>query len=598
MMKLTDPQREVMAANGHLLISGGPGSGKTTISIIKAADIVKHQLRPGQHVLFLSFARATISRIMETIGQQQQILPEHKKSIKVETYHAFFWRVLKTHGYLVGLPRKLSILAPQNEAIVLAAIRLSDVENTTKQQRTIEQLQQLALEEGRVCFDLFAHFAAKILHGSYRIRKLISTMYPFVILDEFQDTNAEQWHVVKVIGENSTLLALADPEQRIYEWIGADPERLEHFRAEFNPTEIDLGTDNHRNEGTEIRLFGDHILRGRFRAKAYSGVECLSYEANPNQAWTKLTVTILQARKRLLASGRSDWSLAILVPTKRMTRLVSDALSSPPAGLPEISHTAVIEMDGVILSAELIALMMQLDHDGKHFSNVIDLLCDFYRGRGGENPSKTDLVEAERIRRAYNDYVARAGKGQSIRRNSLLVDVLDVYKQTRSVVFSGNPDKDWVTLRGILERGSCSRFKTIANEVRNLRLLKRGTQLREALSQDWRANGAYRNALEIARHTFLAEHFAMARRPETGVIIMNMHKAKGKEFDEVIIFDGWPRISQGKIVSNPDRIVRGNSRQYNNEQTKQNLRVSVTRAKSRATILTPKQHPCILLSDQ
>jgi len=592
-----------MAENGHALVTGGPGSGKTTISIIKAVDIVENRLRPGQQVLFLAFARATVSRVMEAIDHEHQIPQEHKRRILVETYHAFFWRILKTHGYLIGLPRRLSILVPHNEAVGLSAIRsgykadskLSDEEKAEKQQRENAERLRLAFDEGRICFDLFARFAGEILHGSARIRKLLSTMYPFVILDEFQDTNAGQWHVVRAIGENGTILALADPEQRIYDWIGADPERLNHLRAEFNPAEFDLGTDNHRSGNTEIRLFGDHILRGRIRDGPYNGVECLSYEANSNQARTKLVTCTLQARQRLIQSGRREWSLAVLVPTKRMTRFLSDTFRSPPADLPRIPHSATVEMEGAILGADLIALLMQPMVDRDDFALFVDLLCNFFRGKGGDSPSKTDLAEAERIRTAHEDYAARSANNQPIRGNSLLVAVLEVYRHTRAVVFSGSPDTDWRTIRSVLEEGSCPRLKAVAEETRNVRLLDRGTQLRQALSQDWRDHGAYASAVNIVRQTFVQQHFAMAHRPEAGVVVMNMHKAKGKQFDEVIIFDGWPRVVHRKIVSNPDRIVRSNSVEHDTAQARQNFRVSVTRARLRTTILTPQQNPCILL---
>ena len=321
-MQLTDKQLEIMAVDAHLIVTGGPGSGKTTVSILKAAQLAEHKLRLGQKILFLSFARATVSRVIEAIDYEQQIPREQKRRIDVETYHSFFWRILKAHGYLVGLPRRLSILTPPGEAIALSMIRNGYTTNTklksfTKAQKLAQEkseLQRLAYEEGRVCFDLFASTVSKILHGSARIRKLIATMYPVIVLDEFQDTNADQWCVVQELGEFSTLIALADPEQRIYDFIGADPERLNHFRVAFEPVEVDLSMDNHRSKDMDIVNFGNDILTGRFRQKKYHGITLCLYDPYQDRAMTSLVTTTYAARSRLLETDRVDWSLAILVP--------------------------------------------------------------------------------------------------------------------------------------------------------------------------------------------------------------------------------------------------------------------------------------------
>jgi len=602
-MRLTKKQLEIIAADGHLLVTGGPGSGKTTVSILKAAQITERQLLPGQKILFLSFARATVSRVVEAIEYEHQIPHDQKRRIDVETYHSFFWRILKAHGYLIGLPRRINILTPPAEAIALSSIRsgysaaskLTKAERAAKKAAEEAERLRLACNEGNICFDLFAPYVGDILHGSERIRRLLATMYPVIILDEFQDTNAEQWRVVQALGEFSKLIALADPEQRIYDWIGADPERLNHFRKAFAPTEVDLSTDNHRSAGTDIAVFGNDILKGRFRREAYVGVQIYVYPPNADQAFSGLVTTTYKARKRLVDGGGKDWSLAVLVPTKKMTRLVSEVFRSPPAGMAEISHAAIIELEAAILGAEVIAVLMQSDPDGDHLKQFIDLVRNYMLGKGGDTPTKGALKEATNIQKAYDEYLACLTTGKPLRKNSILMAMLVTYRQARELALTGDPGKDWPAIRHLLENGVCPRLKELAQEARNIRLLERGTQLRQALSQDWRENGAYPNALAVIRQAFVQEHFSTNAKPETGIIIMNMHKAKGKQFDEVIIFEGWPIKRKGQPPYNADRIVRFNSRDQIDEQTRQNFRVSVTRGKQHTTILTPKNDPCILL---
>lgn len=603
MVDLTEAQKEILQTAGHQLVTGGPGSGKTTVSILKAAKIAREDLKPGQRILFLSFARATVSRVLEAINEESAITREERRRIEVDTYHSFFWHILKTHGYLVGFPRRMTILTPPNEAIALSAVRsgykaaknLSDEEKAEKRAKEEAERVRLATEEGKVCFDLFAGRVASLIHGSVKVRALISTMYPYIILDEFQDTSADQWRVVQALGANSTLIALADPEQRIFDFIGADPERLDHFKSAFASTIHDLAGDNHRSKGTEIALFGNDILTGNFRQEEYQGIGYAPFASNPNQAYASLVGQVLQARKRLLDSGQRGWTLAILVPTKKMTRMVSDVLREPFGNVPPISHSAAVDMEGPILAAEIIAfLLQQRGHDGC-FDEFVELMCSYFHGRGGMAPTKGDMDEAARFRKALSKWNECLATGRATPGNSVLQGTHAVHQAIAALTFTGDPDTDWVSVRDVLDGGACERLKNVAKDVRNMRLLERGTQLRQGLAQDWRDVGCYGNALAITRQSFVQEHFATAHKPESGIVVMNMHKAKGKQFDEVVIFEGWPKRFKGEIVANPDRIVSGNVHDGVMSQARQNFRVSVTRAKARTTIMTPSDDVCVLL---
>lgn len=103
------PQRQsVLDAAGPVLVTGGPGSGKTTIALAKAQRVIAVGLPPGQTVLFLSFSRAAVARVVEASKAQ---LPKALQSkLSIQTFHSFFWEILKGYGYLLGAPRRLRLL--------------------------------------------------------------------------------------------------------------------------------------------------------------------------------------------------------------------------------------------------------------------------------------------------------------------------------------------------------------------------------------------------------------------------------------------------------------------------------------------------------
>lgn len=610
-MELSKGQKEFLAAQGHALVTGGAGSGKTTVAILKAAALSHDLLYPSQKILFLSFARPTIARVEEAIQQSKAMSKDEKSSIEVDTYHSFFWRILNAHGYLLGLPRTLEVLEGYNEAEILLELRESyggkpnplksaeDKARYDSYQKELDGIRWACAEaEGKIAFDLFAPTVARLLKQSVRICELISLKYPYIILDEFQDTDADQWDVVSKLGESSTLIALADPEQQIYRWKGAAPKRLAQYEAEFSPKCIDLEQTNFRSNGTDIATFGNEILTQEFSKSStkYKGIDIVPYGqpnfCNKDMAYKRLNLAIIHARERLIDSEKSDWSLAVLTGSKETTKRVSELLSNPPTGCAKIRHRPIFDLEAAVLGAGILSALLEQNNSVEGQERFVRAVTKFLRGRNGDRKPKAPyLKQAQKIERDFAMFLVDAKK---LPGNSVCSKLLKLQASLCGIELEGDPVIDWVKLRDALENSNDGRLKDAGQSTRFLRLLDRNVDLRSLLMNDWQANGRYANAFRLVSEAFVQEHFALGKKPESGVVVMNIHKSKGKEFDEVIIFDGFSTVLQGKITSGAySRICFGNAV---NDDTTQNFRVAVTRARQNTTIVTPQHIPCALLA--
>jgi DNA helicase-2/ATP-dependent DNA helicase PcrA len=110
---LCEKRKAIIAKEGHVLVMGGPGSGKTTIALLKAQhrfQIVKD----GQEILFLSFSRAAIRQVL--LRCKEIFTPAERRAVTVQTYHAFCMELLESHGRLLS-GRPIRFLYPGDERL-------------------------------------------------------------------------------------------------------------------------------------------------------------------------------------------------------------------------------------------------------------------------------------------------------------------------------------------------------------------------------------------------------------------------------------------------------------------------------------------------
>lgn len=568
---LSAEKKRFLTADGHLLALGGPGSGKTYIALRKAEQVaLGGSLRHGQRVLFLSFARATIARVDQ---QARAILRTAHDALEVSTYHGFAWRLLQSHGYLLVGGRRIVLLPPPE-----AKARLSSVAPAERG----EEIKRLLNEEGLLHFDLFAPLAASLLERSERIRHMICSAYPLIILDEFQDTNADEWRMIQSLSERSCLVCLADAEQRIYDFRGADPRRIGDFVSACSPNQFDLANENRRSSGTDIVTYGNDLLTGVNRARGYNDVEIVESRFYKGRSpHFDLKTRVLQVRRRLMGVPAWPWSLAILVPSKQLMLEVSDYLISALDGLPKINHEVALDGAGPALAAALIAALLEAGDDSSIAARrLVSDLCVHIRGRRDEvSKENAGMVDA------LSAYAQAGARVRGKNRQLVVVEAEAIVAMRQGLRFSGDPAADWLEIRRLLEGSKAELFRTVAVDAKYLRLLHKGALLRARLGALWRKNQSYVGATVAVREALLQEHFSMALKDWRGVHVMTIHKAKGKEFDEVVLYEG---MFQG-------RYLRRDSTLEELARSRLVLRVGVTRAMRRATIMTPIGDRCALL---
>ena len=369
------PDRDrVLAAEGHVLVTGGPGCGKTTVALRKALLRVGTGLLPGQKVLFLSFSRAAVARIVQ--AARKDLPRESRRDLDIQTFHSFCWQIVRGHGYLLGAVSPISLLPPHDERAMRNGARNHDPVWDAERER-------LFLEEGRIAFDLFAPKALALLERSAAHRQLIADRYPLIIVDEAQDTGTEQWACMEALANLTQLVCLADLEQQIYDFRpDVSPERLKQIMAALGPLEVDLGIQNNRSPGAEIVKFGNDILARTPRGSAYTGVSQRTFRPEAALRDSAIRSAAGMLWKRITeTTGAPPQSIGYLTNWGKGVTIIARALQGGD-GIKEIPHRVLMDEAEVLLATRVVALCLEPVKDlWATLATGLDLIGELYRAR-------------------------------------------------------------------------------------------------------------------------------------------------------------------------------------------------------------------------
>jgi DNA helicase-2/ATP-dependent DNA helicase PcrA len=295
---LTPAQREAVThVNGPLQVLAAAGSGKTRVITRRVAYLLDHGARASQ-VLALTFTNKAAGEMRQRIGA---LVPE--ANVWVGTFHALCARLLRQYAPLVGLERSFSIYDQSDRLRTIKGVMEQlDLEGLAVTPETVEAAisraknemvaaehygaryqsdhvaavvarvygayQTRLRESSAVDFDDLLVHIATILREEPRVRAALDDRYRYILVDEYQDTNRAQYHIVRNLARDyPNLCVTGDPDQSIYGWRGANLSNILDFEHDYPGCKVVKLERNYRSTKNILRV-ADELIRHNRRRKA------------------------------------------------------------------------------------------------------------------------------------------------------------------------------------------------------------------------------------------------------------------------------------------------------------------------------------------
>ncbi|MBP5694722.1 MAG: UvrD-helicase domain-containing protein [Bacilli bacterium] len=280
--ELNDKQYEAVSAEDRFLrIIAGAGSGKTRVLTYRIAFLIGEKaVSPGK-ILAITFTNKVAREMNE---RTKALLPGYNIShLSISTFHAWCAKFLRREIGVLGFPKNYVIYDEEDQLRLIKSIGesfgykktddmnkiamnwigakktlgqlLSDVEinkvNSELEKKLLkyfEEYEHQKAEAKALDFDDLLIYTIKILKSFEDIRERYLYRYDHILIDEFQDTNDLQFQLLTyLIGPNTSLYVVGDPDQTIYTWRGANQKIILDFDKVFKGTRSIILNENYRS---------------------------------------------------------------------------------------------------------------------------------------------------------------------------------------------------------------------------------------------------------------------------------------------------------------------------------------------------------------
>ncbi|WP_455206885.1 DNA helicase Rep [Kaarinaea lacus] len=265
MSKLNPQQRKaVRHIEGPMLVLAGAGSGKTSVITQKIIYLIKECGIASTKIAAVTFTNKAAREMKTRIAGR--LSKKEIKGLTVSTFHTLGLKILRKEHAQLGYKSHISIYDAHDSQLLLKQLAPSDLLKTI----AVEQVQQqislwknagvtpevaLATQDDSIKHNVAALFAAychqlkvynavdfddliclpvALLEKNRDVLERWQNRMRYLLVDEYQDTNAVQYQLVRLlVGPRAALTVVGDDDQSIYAWRGARPENLAQLKADY-----------------------------------------------------------------------------------------------------------------------------------------------------------------------------------------------------------------------------------------------------------------------------------------------------------------------------------------------------------------------------